>query len=126
MTKPQICKVLYLSTAHLTTESVGRLKADYVDGFVWFDKRDCTTDELYGGWMFIDIFRFLTKKCVFSSGETTLFSSCEYDELPDDLQHIVTYACMNDIDCIMFDSAVKETEDLPKYEDKWTGCEELW
>lgn len=121
MKEPVIEKLLYLSTAHITPSSFSLLEQDEFNGLTLYLKTDSSSGDIYGGFLYIDQNWYL--KTVTRGLITTVVPTDAYNELPIDLQRLVSFANMEEVNWIMLDCACDETDMLPSYVDEWKGCD---
>lgn len=107
MSKPEIERMLCLSTMHMKPSSFEFLRAnDNLYGLVYYEKREYGGDAVYGSWI-----------CI--SGDLITTFRDEYDNYPEDLRSIIDYAISRDLAWIMFDRDIPITEYFSTYEDEW-------
>ena len=121
MTDLRIEKLVCLSTAHITPSSFSLLEQDEFDGLVFYSKVDSMDGKCYGGFLFVDY------GCYFRKTTRLLTEQIEptpdYDELPIDLQLLVSFANAYGIDWLMFDRDEPQYDGLRTYEEEWENYE---
>ena len=121
MTDLRIEKLVCLSTAHITPSSFSLLEQDEFDGLIFYSKVDPADGKCYGGFLFVD--------CGFYFRKTTrllterIEPTQDFNELPIDLQLLVSFADAYGVDWLMFDRDEPRYDGLRTYEEEWENYE---